>query len=108
MVDGAGEPVAAEFRRAVFAGALDVFPNPVGASAEIRFAAPSGRPFSLAVYDLRGRRVRVLERGESLAEAGVIEWQGEDDQGRRLAGGLYVVRLVSGDRAVTRKMSLMK
>lgn len=108
LVDGAGEPLAAEFRSAVFAGELDVFPNPVGAAAEIRFAAPPGRPFSLAVYDLRGRRVRVLERGESLAEAGVIEWQGEDDRGRRLAGGLYVVRLVSGDRVLTRKMSLMK
>ena len=62
-----------------------------------------GGEVSAVVYDLSGRRVRVLE--ESLPFAGSYEfvWDGMDDDGRPARPGIYLVRARSlGKESSTR------
>ncbi len=62
-------------------------------------------PLTLAVFDLRGRRVRVL-LDETRLSAGEHEysWDGRDAQGRRIAEGVYLIKGRSGRAAVTTGM----
>ncbi len=56
----------------------------------------AGRPgdrLAVDVFDLRGRLVRALWRGEAASARGGIPWDGRDDLGRALPGGAYVARL---------------
>ena len=84
-------------------------PNPFNPRTEIRFElARSGSP-NVAVFDVRGRKVRDLLSDQPLA-AGVhtLVWDGRDDAGRDVASGLYVCRVEDGGQRLERKMTLLR
>ena len=62
-------------------------------------ALSSPRPVEVALYDLSGRRVRVLFAGEEANGRYTDKlWDGRDDQGQPVPPGLYMARVfVSGD-----------
>jgi hypothetical protein len=85
------------------------FPNPFNPSTTIAcdLAAPSR--VSLQVFDASGRLVRVLAAGQDLtAGHHELTWNGRDDAGRAVAGGVYFYRLDAGSYHETRKMTLVK
>ena len=62
----------------------------------------------LAVFDLKGRRVKVLRSGAIEAGWHTISWDGTDDGGRAQASGLYFMHSRSGGKAAITKMTLLK
>ncbi len=84
-----------------------VKPNPFHASTEVSFALGRAGRVDLTVYDLMGREVRSVARGEWL-EAGPqsLAWDGRDARGREVGAGVYFVKLrteaVSWVRTVVR------
>ncbi len=83
-------------------------PNPFNPQTTIRFALPRSQRVDLAVYDLQGRRVAVLVAGLLPAGRHEAVWRGTDEQGHRVASGLYLYRLQTEDLGATRKMLLLK
>ncbi len=70
------------------AGHLVVYPNPSRGQFHFRVTGIASNPdLRLEIFDLRGRRVRVLDSG---AESGMILWDGNDRSGRPLAAGTYL------------------
>ena len=55
-------------------------------------------------YDVAGRRVSTLFEGVQPAGRRVVEWNGTDARGRRVAAGTYVVRLQAEGRSLTRRV----
>jgi len=77
--------------------ALGVAPRPSRGVAEFFWQAAAngvGRRQSIHVYDVTGRRLRVLEVGT--AAGGRVTWDGRDAEGRSVPAGLYYARLLSG------------
>jgi trimeric autotransporter adhesin len=62
---------------------------------------------ALAVYDVRGRVVRMLEKGRVEPGSHVATWDGRDATGQRVARGVYFVDLSTGNARQTRKLVLM-
>ena len=62
----------------------------------------------LALFDVHGRRVRVLV--DALLESGrySVDWDGRDDRGGEVGSGVYVARLRVHSRVVSRKMTLLR
>jgi flagellar hook assembly protein FlgD len=85
-----------------------VYPNPVtdGMSVQLSLAR-SGR-VSLGVYDLAGRRVRMLLDGDPGAGLHVIGWDGRGDDGRAVANGFYVVRLRTDGVSQSRTVRVLR
>ncbi len=79
------------------------YPNPFNPSTQIAFDIPAHGAVSLAVYDVLGREVAMLVRGD--LNAGHYETR-FDGTGR--ATGVYFYRLEAGGRSTVRKMLLMK
>ncbi len=79
------------------------FPNPFNPATTIKFALPRPAKVKLAVYDLRGAIVRILEEGELPAgfHAHTFDTAG-------LASGIYLYKLQAGEFTATRKMVLAK
>jgi len=50
------------------------------------------RSDALIIYDIRGRIVRTVQAGMTLAGYGSAEWDGRDDAGRPVAPGIYLYR----------------
>ncbi len=85
-----------------------VRPNPFNPTATIGYALPADGPVHLAVYDVRGRRVKVLASGEHEAGSYTTTWQGRNERGVEVGSGVYFLRLEAAGEVSTRKMVLVK
>ena len=83
-------------------------PNPFNPRAVISFDLPRAGSTHLAVYDLRGRRIRVLADGPLAAGRHEVIWDGVDGVGRGAAAGVYLLRLRQEATSVTAKLVLAK
>ncbi|MCX8015315.1 MAG: T9SS type A sorting domain-containing protein, partial [candidate division WOR-3 bacterium] len=80
-------------------------PNPIHTGlAEIRYGLAEPTKVSLKVYDATGRVVRTLVSGKS-QNAGIytLTWDGKDDNGRRVAEGIYFYTLETSKQKFTQK-----
>ena len=84
------------------------YPNPFAAQTTIRYRLESRGTATLEVFDLLGRRVRVLADGDQGAGSHNVDWDGRDAAGRLVANGVYLVRLRTGDASATRRVSVLR
>lgn len=71
-------------------------PNPLGPDTRIGFALASPGAATLEVFDLQGRRVRVLMEGMMPAGGHEVVWDGKNGEGRMVESGVYYYRLRAG------------
>jgi hypothetical protein len=83
-------------------------PNPFRGRTLIPFSLPSAGTVELAVYDLGGRLVRTLVSSPRPVGSQTVSWDGTDGRGKRVASGIYYVRLHEGDRALSRPVVLLR
>ena len=88
--------------------ALRSYPNPFNPQTELAFTLTEAGDIELAVFDLRGARVRVLHRGTLEAGEHAVGWDGRNDQGQPLASGVYLTRLVSGQETDHVRMTMLE
>jgi hypothetical protein len=84
---------------------FSVFPNPSGGSFTVRYGLPPTTVSSLAVYDIAGRLVRVLD-ASGTSDAAI--WDGKDGAGRDASPGVYFVRVIDRDFTDTRRVILVR
>jgi hypothetical protein len=77
-------------------GRLVAAPNPFNPRTRLSFTLPAAAHVSLAVHDLRGRRVRQLVDGRLAAGTHDVVWNGRDRTGRPAAAGVYLVTIEAG------------
>jgi flagellar hook assembly protein FlgD len=63
---------------------------------------------TLQVFDLSGRIVRTLLRGEKVSGPRVVTWNGDDDSGNAAGSGVYFYRLQAGKETLARKLVLVR
>jgi len=68
-------------------------PNPLAGRSVIAFDLPDARHVCLRLYDTTGRLARTLADEPLPAGRHQRVWDGNDDRGRPVAGGIYFVRL---------------
>jgi len=94
---------------AAVASRLANYPNPFNPRTTLRFDLARAGRVELAVYDLQGRRVRVLVSETRPAGRHEVSWDGRDDQGHGLSSGIYFARVVLPDGAhAARKLTLVR
>lgn len=70
-----------------------VIPNPFWEETEIGFTLPRSGTITIDIVDLVGRNVAVLESDHFDPGNYTIRWDGRDNTGRHLPGGVYFCRL---------------
>lgn len=92
------------------AGIGPAFPNPFNARTTFAYQVPDGlpsaAPVTLEIFDVRGRRLRViaLEREPGSHEA---QWDGRSDHGEPVPAGLYLARFRCGTYTASTKLTLV-
>lgn len=84
------------------------YPNPFNPSTTISFLAPETGDLNLAVYNLKGQRVKTLHKGQIIKGQHNILWNGLDERGAAVGSGIYFVRLELNGRRQSHKMMLIK
>jgi hypothetical protein len=83
-------------------------PNPFSAQTTIGFDLPSDQRVQMAVYDLKGKRVRVLLDQVLPGGRHSMTWAGIGDDGRPLAPGVYWITTQAGSRRDVHRTVLLK
>lgn len=79
-------------------------PNPASGTTSFLISVPAGfqgAKLRVDVFDVAGRRVRSLVDRIASQGTAPVEWNLLNDSGRRVASGLYRVRVDVGDRRMT-------
>ena len=84
------------------------YPNPFNAETQIVYTLSEVGPVELAIYNVRGQRVRTLVQGVQAAGLYQIAWNGRSDSGAALASGVYLYRLASEQGVRVRRLVLIK
>jgi hypothetical protein len=83
-------------------------PNPFERETVIAFDLPRGAQATARIYNVAGALVKTLVQAPVAAGRHELAWQGLDDQGRRVAQGVYLLRLDAGPLVATRKLVLTR
>jgi hypothetical protein len=67
-------------------------PNPSRESTNFAYALPEAGDLKVDVFDVAGRHVRSLADERHAAGTGMLRFDLRDDQGVKLAAGVYLVR----------------
>lgn len=85
-----------------------IYPNPFNPRTVIEFDLAASGPIELAIFDVRGRMVQVIDAGpRSAGRYGAI-WDGQDAAGHAVPTGTYFCRLSAGLDIQTRKLTLVR
>jgi hypothetical protein len=86
-----------------------VVPNPFNPATSVRFELPRELAVSADLWSVDGRRVRTLLSGERLPAGGHdVRWDGRNDDGARVASGVYLFRLRSALGVRTARLVLLE
>lgn len=81
--------------------------NPTYLPARVRLALPETSLVRAELYDVTGRRVRVLANAMLPAGTRDLVWDGRTDQGVRANAGVYFVRVQAGTRSGITRLVLL-
>ncbi|MGD9898905.1 MAG: FlgD immunoglobulin-like domain containing protein, partial [Calditrichaceae bacterium] len=85
------------------------YPNPFNPTTNIRFQLPDVQNVKLAVYDIRGSLVKTVVNNQAFpAGEHTVTWDATDNNGSRVASGMYIYRFEAGKFSKIDKMILLK
>ena len=84
------------------------YPNPFNPTTQIRYDLPENSYVSIIIYDLMGKRVKLLVN--TIQDLGYrsIYWNATNDLGQPVSAGMYIYTIQAGEFRQTRKMVLLK
>ena len=88
--------------------AFEIVGNPFVSTAVVKYALPVNEFVSIKVYDISGKLVKTLVSGNVDAGYYNLKWDGTDDSGRRLAEGIYFVKMTTPSYRATKKVILAR
>ncbi len=83
-------------------------PNPSRGVCRFSLQGPAGAPVTARIYDVGGREVVTLFEGMLGRSGRSIVWDGTDDQGRRVASGVYLTLVSTPEAQVTGKIVFVR
>jgi hypothetical protein len=84
-------------------------PNPASSLSAVAYSLVEPSDVRLAVFDVQGRMVRVLAKGRRPVGYHTSTWDVLDERGRKVAAGVYFLRLeVNGQEVTSKKVTVLR
>jgi len=85
------------------------YPNPFNPTTTIAYYLPIDKKISLKIYNMLGQEVRTLINDEIMLKGHhEIVWDSMDNNGNRVASGMYIYTLRYGNFQISKRMTLLK
>jgi Peptidase family C25/FlgD Ig-like domain len=83
-------------------------PNPFNPTTAISFSLHEEQEVSLEIYNIKGEKVRTLQKGVLPAKLHSLEWNGENNNNIQVSSGIYFYRMIAKEYSATKKMIMLK
>ena len=84
------------------------YPNPFNSGTTISYTLPEKSDVQIIIYSLLGQPVRTLVNSNTHSGFHTVSWDGKDNNGDILSGGIYLYRIRTANFTAVRKMLLLK
>jgi len=84
------------------------YPNPFNPQTEIAYSLPEDCYVKLTIYNIQGQKVKQLVDEYQSAGTKEVVWDGCDENGEKVASGIYFYRIEAGPNSATKRMVLLK
>lgn len=88
---------------------MKAYPNPFNPETNIQFNLPKAGKVEIAIYNIKGQKVKTLLNDQMKAGEHKVVWNGKDSNQRNCASNVYFVRMkVNGSTQSVKKLTLIK
>ena len=84
------------------------YPNPFNPSTTIEYHIAKSEFVSISIFDLAGNRIKSILNLHVDSGLGYVTWDGKNELGQNVSGGIYLYRIDTPSFSSTRKMILLK
>ena len=84
------------------------YPNPFNPTTTIKYSLDQDGPIEIAVYNLKGQKVRQLINANLTAGFHEVVWDGKDSYGKQASSGIYFYRMKTSQKTFVKKMMMLK
>ncbi|MFC1898287.1 C25 family cysteine peptidase [Candidatus Cloacimonadota bacterium] len=84
------------------------YPNPFNPDTTISYSIPSDGKIELAIFNMKGQKVKQLVHDIQVAGSYSINWNGKDNSGSLVSSGIYFYQITTSEKSLKRKMLLLK
>ena len=84
------------------------YPNPFNPSTTIKLELAEGGEVSLAIYNIKGQKVKTLLECTTVPGTFDCQWDGKDESGKSVSSGQYIVKLQQKGKETAKKIMLLK
>jgi len=84
------------------------YPNPFNPSTTLGYTIPKTGNVTVRVYDVTGRRIKILFKGVQEAGINFLQWNGDNDFNTQVGSGVYFYTIQTVYGLLSGKMILMK
>jgi FlgD Ig-like domain len=85
------------------------YPNPFNNACVIPYQIPGNtETFELAIFDMQGRLIKILDTGSKAAGSYTITWDGRTRNNIQASSGVYIVILKTNKIKIARKIIMLK
>lgn len=83
-------------------------PNPFNPFTRIDFSVAGESPVKISIYSILGQHMKTLMDQRCSPGKHSVSWDGRDEKGAVVSGGVYLYQMQYGSLSMTRKMLFMK
>ena len=87
---------------------LSNYPNPFNPTTNIVYTLTDHGEYTLKIYDINGKLIRDLISGFGVPGHYKVIWDSSDDNGQKMASGIYFYHLSTISNIIKNKMILVK
>ena len=84
------------------------YPNPFNQTTKIQFYLPKATKAKVAIYNSLGKKVNTLFSDNAYVGSYTISWDSTDEAGEHVSSGVYFYEIITDDKAIVRKMLLLR
>lgn len=84
------------------------YPNPFNPATSIKFGLSKLETVSIKVYNIIGKKIKLLLQENLPAGEHNVQWNGKDNEGSSLPSGIYFIQMKAGEYQQTIKSVLLK
>ena len=84
------------------------YPNPFNPSTQVKVTVKEKSDIKVSAYNILGNEIKLLLNENLPTGEYVIQWDGKDNEGNDLSGGVYFIQMIAGSYQKTIKTILLK
>ena len=89
-------------------GINSCYPNPFNPIVNIDYSIEQNSEVVVSIYDIRGNRVNILDKGYKFSGENHVSWNGRDFNGEIVSSGVYFVEIKNSSFKDVKKITLLK